>query len=56
MGRSTTIWQRLLVLALFSLAMRSVAQQAPTPASNEVVIKNAMVMTVTHGNIKNGSV
>jgi imidazolonepropionase-like amidohydrolase len=57
MGRSTTIWmQRLLVLALFSLAMRSAAQQAPAPASNEVVIKNAVVMTVTHGNLKNASV
>jgi imidazolonepropionase-like amidohydrolase len=30
--------------------------QSATAAHNDVVIKNATVMTVTHGNIKNGSV
>ena len=32
-------------------------QQAASPSShNEVLIKNAVVMTVTHGNVQNGSV
>ncbi len=30
--------------------------QASAPAHHDVVIKNAIVMTVTHGNIKNGSI
>lgn len=42
------------VLACFTYAAR--AQQAVEPAHNDVVIKNAIVMTVTHGNVKNGSV
>jgi imidazolonepropionase-like amidohydrolase len=42
------------VLACFTYAAR--AQRAGEPAHNEVVIKNALVMTVTHGNVKNGSV
>jgi imidazolonepropionase-like amidohydrolase len=42
------------VLACFTYAAR--AQQAVAPAHNDVVIKNAIVMTVTHGNVKNGSV
>ena len=32
------------------------AQDAPATAHNEVLIKNAVVMTATHGNIPNGSV
>ena len=55
------------VTKLFSLAAIALtswhasAQQTPaqTPAAsshNDVVIKNALVMTVTHGNIQNGSV
>ena len=32
------------------------AQQPAPPSHNEVLIKNAVVMTVTHGNIQNGSV
>src|SRR3954454_16382995 len=32
------------------------AQQPVPPAHNEVLIKNAIVMTVTHGDIQNGSV
>jgi len=44
----------LLVLLLAALAA---AQQTPPPAAhNEIVIKNAIVMTVTHGKIQNGSV
>ncbi len=39
------------------LAAIAAAQQPAVPAAhNEVVIKNATVMTVTHGNIANGSV
>src|ERR1700738_907580 len=51
------------VVKLFSIAavvlipFHSPAQQSAGPSShNEVLIKNAIVMTVTHGNIKNGSV
>jgi imidazolonepropionase-like amidohydrolase len=32
------------------------AQTQPAPARGSVLIKNATVMTVTHGNIKNGSI
>ena len=34
----------------------TMAQTAAPAPHNEVVIKNAVVMTVTHGNIQNGSV
>ena len=43
----------LVLLVGFSLSAFS--QQLPS-AHNEVVIKNAIVMTVTHGNISNGSI
>ena len=46
----------LCAVLVFSLP-RSMAQQASVPPShNEVLIKNAVVMTVTHGNVQNGSV
>ena len=44
----------LAVLAL--LPLRLSAQQFSPPDHNEVLIKNAVVMTVTHGNVQNGSV
>src|SRR6266849_8709158 len=45
----------LAVLAL--LPFRVLAPQAAAPPSHsDVLIKNAVVMTVTHGNIKNGSI
>ena len=49
--------RRALRLFLLSIAMVALAaaQQAPA-AHNEVLIKNAIVMTATHGNIQNGSV
>src|ERR1700747_1268912 len=37
------------------LAAPAFAQSGPA-AHNDILIKNATVMTVTHGNIKNGSV
>jgi imidazolonepropionase-like amidohydrolase len=45
-------------VALLTLAFAGYAAfgQASTPAHRDVVIKNAVVMTVTHGNIKNGSI
>ena len=47
-------------VALMSAVLLSealtVAQQAAPAAHNDVLIKNAIVMTVTHGDIKNGSV
>ena len=44
----------LAVLAL--LPLRLSAQQSSPSSHNEVLIKNAVVMTVTHGNVQNGSV
>jgi imidazolonepropionase-like amidohydrolase len=55
MGRNTTIL-RVVALTIVALLPAAFAQQTPEPAHNEVVIKNAIVMTVTHGNLKNGSV
>src|SRR5215469_12967816 len=49
---SAAVWVMLAVLTAIATA-----QQAPVPAThNDVVIRNAVVMTVTHGNIPNGSV
>jgi imidazolonepropionase-like amidohydrolase len=55
MRRSTTILRCLLFL-ISALALPCVAQQPTPSATHDVVVKNAFVMTVTHGNIKNGSV
>jgi imidazolonepropionase-like amidohydrolase len=41
---------------LFALGGRVATAQTAAPAHHDVVIKNAVVMTVTHGNIKNGSI
>jgi imidazolonepropionase-like amidohydrolase len=46
--------RRLLILAV--LRLPSFAQPAPPPVQNQLVIENAIVMTVTHGNIQPGSV
>jgi imidazolonepropionase-like amidohydrolase len=57
MYRKTTIrvaW--VFMLAFAPRAVRAVAQQPPAPTHNDVVVKNAIVMTVTHGNLKNASV
>ena len=54
MCRNTTVWKMLLLLTSASLARTCFAQQPAT--HNDVVIKNAIVMTATHGNLKNGSV
>ncbi len=44
-------------VALLGLALGSAALgQSTAAAHHDVVIKNAVVMTVTHGNIKNGSI
>ncbi len=47
----------LLLLAVLLSCLAFAQQQPPAPPAphNDVVIKNAIVMTVTHGNIKNGS-
>ena len=46
------------ILALFCacLTLLTTAALAQSASHNDVLIKNATVMTVTHGNIKNGSV
>ena len=56
MGRNTTRLGRLLLLASVSTGQLVLAQQPAAPAHNDVVIRNAVVMTVTHGNVKNGSI
>jgi len=57
MFRNTTVWSVPSVLSFVFAASLLLAQQQPaSSAHNEVVIKNAIVMTVTHGNIKNGSI
>src|ERR1700724_4461617 len=49
--------KRLSIAAFVLISLNSPAQQSVGSSShNEVVIKNAVVMTVTHGNIQNGSV
>ncbi len=57
-GSMSRIAIRSVVFSLFGLlAAIAAAQQPAVPAAhNEVVIKNAIVMTVTHGKIPNGSV
>jgi imidazolonepropionase-like amidohydrolase len=49
---------RSFLFLLIAMLMASLALgQTSTPASqHDIVIKNAIVMTVTHGNIKNGSI
>jgi len=42
--------------AMAAMAVAAPAQVAPAAPHNEVLIKNAVVMTATHGNIPNGSV
>ena len=56
MDRPTTLTtQSFLLLVVLSAGLRGKAQQSP-PERNQVVIRNAYVMTVTHGNLKRGSV
>jgi imidazolonepropionase-like amidohydrolase len=43
-------------LALLLLATFAASAQAQTAPARDVLIKNATVMTVTHGNIQNGSI
>jgi imidazolonepropionase-like amidohydrolase len=56
MCRNTIQWLSQLSLALASLGLAASGQQANAPTPKELVIKNAIVMTVTHGNLKNASV
>src|SRR5215471_12329555 len=44
------------LLCLGAAAATAGFGQAPAPKGSEVVIKNAIVMTASHGNVKNGSV
>src|SRR5215471_10415132 len=44
------------LLCLGAAAATAGFGQAPAPKGSEVVITNAIVMTATHGNIKNGSI
>lgn len=47
---------RWLLLAVCLAPALLLAQQASPTQTQDVLIKNALVMTVTHGNIKNGSI
>jgi imidazolonepropionase-like amidohydrolase len=47
-----TMWMRILPAVLVPAA---VLAQSPPATHNEVLIKNAVLMTVTHGDIQNGS-
>src|ERR1035438_185933 len=44
------------LLTLFLTITLVAVSQSQSAAHHDVVIKNATVMTVTHGNIKNGSI
>jgi imidazolonepropionase-like amidohydrolase len=56
MSRATTRWMPSpFLLSAILLPIHAQAQPSP-PGRNEVVIRNAYVMTVTHGNLKKGSV
>ena len=54
--RRNTIMLRVVPMFFLWLTHAASGQQSPDATHNEVVIKNAVVMTVTHGNVKNGSV
>jgi imidazolonepropionase-like amidohydrolase len=52
-----SVYKLSLWLVLFGLAVCAAFSQTSAPAAHhDVVIKNAVVMTVTHGNIKNASI
>src|SRR6195256_2559040 len=53
----TLILRMVLLTVLFAVASSgAMGQTSPATTHHDVVIKNAVVMTVTHGNIKNGSI
>src|SRR6267378_5158780 len=53
----TLIFRMVLLTVLFAVASSgALGQTSPATSHHDVVIKNAVVMTVTHGNIKNGSI
>src|SRR5689334_20641420 len=56
MNRSATRVLFLLTILLTCLAYAQQQPPAPPAPHNDFVIKNAIVMTVTHGKIQNGSV
>ena len=56
MSRQVTIRLHIAAMLVASFTARAVAQSQPEKKPAEVLIKNAVVMTVTRGNIQNGSV
>src|SRR5262249_29849362 len=44
------------VLVVAAIALAAIAQDSPPPSLTDVLIKNAVIMTATHGNISNGSI
>ena len=54
--RIATGFMRWLLVAGYVIPAALLAQQSKPAQTQDVLIKNAVVMTVTHGNIKNGSI
>ena len=52
----TFVLHRVWLTVTLALASAVAFGQSQATAHHDVVIKNAMVMTVTHGNIPNGSI
>ena len=46
----------LCLVAVIAIDLAALAQDSPAPFPTEVLIKNAVIMTATHGNIPNGSI
>ena len=55
-NRTAMCLARWVLLAACSLGGQLFAQSSDATKAADVLIKNAVVMTVTHGNIKNGSI
>src|SRR3954471_15323688 len=56
MTRSATVSRALACVVGGLIALAAAAQQAPPRSPQDVFIKNATILTATHGRIENGSV
>ena len=46
----------LCLVAVTAIGLAALAQDAPAPSPSDVLFKNAVIMTASHGNIPNGSI
>src|SRR5215468_561004 len=46
----------LCLVAVTAIGLAALAQDSPAPSPTDVLFKNAVIMTATHGNIPNGSI